>query len=44
MLRNRESFKDVIINWIIMLLIIAPLLVVASIGFFWVSLKLLGAI
>ena len=44
MLRNRESIKDIVINWIIMLLIIAPLVTASSLGFFWVSFKLLGAI
>ena len=40
MLRSRESWKDVVINWIIMLLIICPLFAVSAMyglaGILWV--------
>ena len=44
MLRQRDSIKDIAINWVIMLLIILPLASVSMGAFFWVSFKILGAI
>ena len=44
MLRQRNSIKDIAINWVIMLLVICPLTVLGMLGFFWGSLKILGAI
>ena len=35
MLRKKDSMKDVVINWIIMILIIAPLMALNMLGFFW---------
>jgi len=44
MLRQRNSIKDIVVNWVVMLLVILPLAAVSSLGFFWVSFKILGAI
>lgn len=35
MLRERDSIKDIVINWIIMILIIAPLMALNMLGLFW---------
>tara|TARA_B100000029_G_C17042174_1_gene766352 strand:+ start:246 stop:380 length:135 start_codon:yes stop_codon:yes gene_type:complete len=44
MLRKRNSWKDIAINWVVMLLVICPLGVLGMLGFIWGSFKLLGAI
>jgi hypothetical protein len=44
MLRENHGWKDVVVNWIIMILIICPLGAAAMIAFLWISFKILGAI
>ena len=43
-LRDNNGIKDVMINWLIMLMIFCPLGAVGMLGYFWISLKILGAI
>jgi hypothetical protein len=44
LLRENNGIKDVMINWLIMLMILCPLGAVGMLGFFWISFKILGAI
>tara|TARA_B100000029_G_scaffold461020_1_gene492480 strand:- start:314 stop:448 length:135 start_codon:yes stop_codon:yes gene_type:complete len=44
MLRERNSIKDVIINWVIMLVVISPMAVLGMLGYLYGMLWLLGAI
>ena len=44
LLRENNCWKDVAINWIVMITILCPLGAVAMLGLFWISFKILGAI
>ena len=44
MLRENNGWKDVVVNWITMILIICPIGAISMLGFFWISFKILGAI
>jgi len=41
MLRENNGCKDVLVNWITMILIICPLGAVSILGFFWVIFSIL---
>ena len=40
MLRENNGWKDVAINWIVMITILCPLGVVAMLGYLWISLHI----
>ena len=44
MLRENNGWKDVAINWVVVITILCPLGAVSMMGFLWVSLKILGAV
>jgi len=44
LLRENNGWKDVVVNWITFILIIAPIGAVSMMGFLWISFKILGAI
>jgi hypothetical protein len=44
LLRENNGWKDVAINWVVMITILMPMGAFGMLGFLWISLKILGAI
>tara|TARA_R100000329_G_C7515954_1_gene181859 strand:- start:218 stop:364 length:147 start_codon:yes stop_codon:yes gene_type:complete len=44
MLRENNGWKDVAINWVVMITILCPLGAVSMMGLLWISFKILGMI
>ena len=44
LLRENNGWKDVAINWVVMITILMPLGAFGMLGYLWISLKILGAI
>ena len=44
LLRENNGWKDVAINWVVMITILCPMGALGMLGYLWISLKILGAI